>query len=545
VIPKPVYVSRWLCVWLAVTAAAPLLLTQGSARAEESEPREGLFTAPDADWLSMQSQATDTSLIPGFYQTSEFMVGRVAVGLILPESDGTLDPNQSDWTIEQRQQVLNEVTAGLNWWSQQSPQAHLTFVIDDHATTPIATGYEPILHPQSEEGLWISDVLSRLGYSSGSYWTRVRTYVNDLRETYDTDWAFAIFVANSRGDADAAFADHYFAYAYVGGPLMVMTYDNAGYGIVNMDAVTAHETGHIFRALDQYGSAGTACTTRSGYLGVETQNSQRPGCASDVPSIMRGGIYPYTVHALDPYAAGQIGWRDSDGDGLYDPIDTIPTLTVDSTDHVGDVWSYTGHAADTAFPSPLRPSATINAVVVEYRIDSGEWAQAQPADGVFDSPEEGFTLTLDLAASGNHHVTLRTRNSADNVSDMAEFTAVVPDPIDGGLDTYLDQRAAAQPDHASPQIISGEATSFNADGTPGATLARVEYRIDGGEWHAARPVDDAFDSTEEVFVIPLAVGGGTHLIEARAIDVNGKVEQNAASAQLTIDYRTFLPLVQK
>src|SRR3972149_1401197 len=326
--------ARGVCLSIGMVSA---LIVLGTAQAEEGEPREGHFSAPDVEAFSATSAST---AIPGFYQTSEYMIGRVAVGVILPESDGTIDAELNTWSADQRQRVLAEVRAGLEWWSRQAPQANLTFVIDDHTTDPIATGYEPIRHPQYEEGLWIGDVMSRLGYAGGSYWTHLRTYVNDLRERYDTDWAFAIFVVNSAGDTDAAFADRYFAYAYIGGPFLVMTYNNAGYGIDNMDAVAAHETGHVFRALDQYASANIVCTAKSGYLGVETQNSQRAGCASNLPSIMRGGIYPYTANAIDPHARGQIGWRDSDGDGLFDPVDTTPTFSVDPvprSDDGGDI----------------------------------------------------------------------------------------------------------------------------------------------------------------------------------------------------------------
>lgn len=514
-----------------------------AANAGEGPPREGHFNAPDLDTLSSAS-LTSTN-IPGFYQTSEYMIGRVAVGLILPESDGAIDPQLGDWTPDQRQRVLDEVTEGLAWWSQQSPAARLSFVIDDHATQPIATGYEPITHPQYEEGLWIGDTLSQLGYTGGSYWTRVRQYVNDLRATHHTDWAFAIFVVNSRGDADAAFADRYFAYAYIGGPFFVMTYDNAGYGIGNMDAVTAHEAGHIFRALDQYASAGIACTARSGYLGVETQNSQRSGCASDVPSIMRGGIFPYWVNAIDAYAQGQIGWQDTDGDGIFDPVDTIPSLTIDSVVRDGDVWRYAGQAVDTPYPSPLRPAATINHVLVEYSVDGGPWAPAHADDGDFDSPNESFTLDVGLLQPGNHRIIVRARNSAGNLSSHITYVAVVPDPIDGGLDTWLEAPLAGSLSSDAVKTLQGVASSFNPDGSAGPAIARVEYRVDGAEWIAAQAQDGVFDSAEEGFTLALDVPGGLHFVEARAVDGSGKIEQNVAGLELSTAYAVYLPAVHK
>ena len=536
---KPwIIASRAVCVAILMVM---LLAWFGTARADETEPREGHFTAPDTPLTVTGASA----LQPGFYQTSEFMIGRVAVGLILLESDGTLDPELSTWTADQRQRVLDEVRDGLAWWSNLSPDANLTFIVDDHATQPVATRYEPIRHPQVEEGLWIGEALSKLGYGVGTHWTRVRTYVNALRSQYDADWAFAIFVVNSAGDADAAFADRYFAYAYVGGPFLVMTYDNAGYGIANMDAVTAHEVGHIFRALDQYASANIGCTARSGYLGVETQNSQREGCASNVNSIMRGGVYPYTADAIDPYGAGQIGWRDSDDDGVFDPVDTTPALKLDPAAQVDGTWHISGEATDAPYPLAWRPPVTINDVSVEYRIDAGAWQSAEPADGGFDSPHEGFSLQFRISTVGNHRVELRARTNAGNVSQAESFTIVVLDPVDGGLDTRLDSPAAQQLGNASADGVEGLATSYRDDGSAGPAIARVEYRIDGGAWQTAGPQDGAFDGAEESFAIPTRLSGGAHLLEARAIDANGKVEQNTAALQVEVGHAVYLPMLQR
>ena len=63
-----------------------------------------------------------------------------------------------------------------------------------------------------------------------------------------------------------------------------MTYDNAGHGIENMDAVSAHETGHIFGALDEYSCE---CYWQSGYLDYPNENCAN-GCELDENSIMRG-----------------------------------------------------------------------------------------------------------------------------------------------------------------------------------------------------------------------------------------------------------------
>jgi len=263
--------------------------------------------------------------------TSDYFIGKVAIGIILPESSGDAE----NWTPERRNQVASEIMAGTNWWAAKESRSDLTFFYDVHFSVP--TSYEPIQmkgYPPSEggqENLWISEVLTAMGYSDTDYMEQARNYINAIRDTSQTDWAFAIFVVDSLNDPDGEFSNGKFAYAYTGGPFVVMTYDNDGYGIDNMDAVIAHESGHIFWALDQYYDAHKPCTKRSGYLNVENQNSQYGDCLLDVGSIMRGDVPPYSQGQVDHYGRGQLGWWDENQNGVLDPLDNIPPSSDNAT----------------------------------------------------------------------------------------------------------------------------------------------------------------------------------------------------------------------
>lgn len=539
-----------LLIFVALTAG--LLCATGfipaPVKAQSLTLREGHFQALDE--LENRSSLSSLAAVPArFSQTSEYMIGRVAVGLVLPESDGSIDPDQATWTPGQRQNVIDEVRAGLEWWAARQPAAHLSFIIDDQATTPLTTGYEPINHAQSAEGLWIGDMMTKLGYSSGAYFNRVRAYVNDLRTKYNTNWALTIFVVNSSGDSDGAFSDGYFGYAYIGGPFLVMTYDNGGYGIDHLDAVAAHEVGHIFRALDQYASANLPCVTVSGYLGVENQNSEGLSCTSNLPSIMRGGIDPYTSGALDSSAAGQIGWRDNDADGILDPIDTTPVLTLTTVVQSGTLWSYAGYALDQPYLSPIRPALSINAITVEYQINDADWLSVpvvNAASSDIDNRVE-FTLTLADLSTGNHRIGFRARNSAGNASTSTVQMAILPDPVDGGLDTWLTSRSSTLATAASQPLISGEATSFLASGASGPNIVQVEVSIDDGAWQPAQAIDGAFDSGNEGFAFNGKLVPGQHAVKARAIDANGKVEQHFAALALSMadQHALYLPLMAR
>ncbi len=413
-----------LAVLILATAAlsawcAPALAQEPEVDALAAGLSGDVFVAPPTDSL----QAEDGSLSPGFAQTSEFLIGHVAVGIVLPESDGELDASTEDWTETERDLVRQQVMAAVAWWAAREPRAHLNFTFDDGTLDPTPTNYEPINHSQAEQGLWITSVMNSKGYAfSGSYFDQVRQYNNALRQAHGADWAFTIFVVDSSNDVDGRFSggsNSLFAYAYLNGPFAVMTYDNASYGIAHMDAVLAHEMGHLFGAWDQYSAAAIPCTAAGGYLGVESQNSQYGACLSNVPSIMRGGVVPFSIGAIDPYARGQVGWLDSDGDDVLDPIDTPTSLTpgaASQSAQAGETFSYAGEINQTAFTSPNRVETVINRFLqVEYRVNRETWRPTGAEDGAFDSLVEAFSLITQPLDGEDASVEIRAVDRFGNV----------------------------------------------------------------------------------------------------------------------------------
>jgi len=345
---------------------------------------------------------------PGHYETSEFLIGSVAVGVILPESNGTIDPSTENWTSIEESQVVSEIRAGLDWWAAYNLSAGVSFSVEVHYRVP--TSYEPISCPVWDNWLWISEVMTYLGYP-GTYYdyhTQVLDYINDLRNRLGTNWAFAIFVADSSNDYDGRFEDGGYAYASLGGPSFVMTYDNYRYGINNMDYVTAHEMGHTFYATDEYDDR----REYSGYLN-----------ASDNDGAIC--LMNQKVWKLCDATQEQIGWRDTDGDGILDIVDTVPDTTLnpyhpDPTSN--STLTYTGSVTVAAYPN-RKPfwwgeckNITINTITnVEYRIDNGPWMNATPTDGAFDEAQENFTCTTPSLSGGVHRIEVRGTNSVGNV----------------------------------------------------------------------------------------------------------------------------------
>lgn len=360
----------------------------------------------------------------GFWDGAEYMLGDIAVAVIFPESNGTVDPNQEDWTPAEETHVTNHVVEAMDWWISQTHLGPISFTYEYHYG--VDTDYEPITHPQSEENLWIEDALKTLGYDGPDRFTMSQLFVNDLKDTYDSDWAFLVFVADSEVDDDGLFASGHFAYAYLGGPFMVLTLDNNGWGQSNFSAVCAHETGHIFYALDEYYNAGSACTDRSGYLDYQNQNSQYGSCAEDIPtSIMRS--VPLSVATVSSSARGMIGWVDADGDSIADVLDTSPAVQITYAAKTSGTANF--RVEGTARVSPIANLNTrgygndisVNEIAaVEYRVDGGSWVTAVPDDGQWDSGTESFSFEPTAQTAGQHQLEVRGINNR-NIQSTAYY----------------------------------------------------------------------------------------------------------------------------
>ena len=355
-----------------------------SVAADDSSPLAGDALQPPAH-PPVTAAAGDFK--PSVFQPSAFLAGRVAVQLIFVESDGRMEPSTKNWTDAQVTLASNQVVTALEWWRTQLPNARIEF---DLTSRIVPSGYEPIQHDLSTEGLWIGDTFKNMGFNASNYFEQAYSSDDSLRHTRHADWATTIFIVNSAGKANGRFADGHFAYAYVGRPFLVITSDAGPYSANQLAPVVAHEFGHIFGALDQYAAAGTACTQQSGYLAVPSTNSQANNCGSQFICIMLEPLAAYPADAIDASALGQVGYRDSDGDGTPDPLDTKPStdaLIYQPSDGGRPVVKVS--ATDQPFPSPAGQSVTINTILrVEYRADGGEWLALPPTDGAYNSSNE-------------------------------------------------------------------------------------------------------------------------------------------------------------
>jgi hypothetical protein len=356
---------------------------------------------------------------PMFPATSEFLLGHIAVGVILTESKPGF--GSQNWVSLEEGIATEEIISAMDWWARHSPNQELRFSYEIHYRVPVNT--EPMDRGGEEiEAIWAGDSFSYLGYSEGDHFEQGFSYIFDMRDRYNADWGFSIFILH--GNPGQMF-DGFFAYAYLGGPFNVNVYSNGSLGPGKLDRVVAHESGHTFYTLDEYPNNYATCSSRSGYLNAENSNQQRggSGCKLNIPCVMRGASQPDSFDDLEPcyYTQGQVGWWDTDEDGIPDILDTDPIVNsiVPDTAGVGPV--LVGDTLRTLTPSfkgtveavPIKnknPFSMANAydftvepVRAEYRVDRGPWLPCQPYDGSFDDPVEVYRFTLDEVSPWEYH----------------------------------------------------------------------------------------------------------------------------------------------
>ncbi|MFH1360984.1 MAG: PKD domain-containing protein [Candidatus Omnitrophota bacterium] len=406
---------------------------------------ERLDPAGDDNYLKGgDSDTYGTAYGAGFYDTSLFMAGDIVVGVFFEEG-----PLEEEWTPEDMDTAFNSTVDALNQFINDQPNAQISFTFIKEVD---GQGY-PILPPSD-----------------------YRTYINDLRNTYQTHWSYMIriFTGDYRGSA-----------AYFG-PSAKIYNDNLreGYTIL-------HETMHIFGAMDQYYTAYRSPIDRWGYLNIVNANSKYndgngffEGAGEGLPDIMISG---WGIHnPIGVYSRGQIGWQDSDGDGILDPLDTAPhTLILDKTG--ANPLTYTGRATDIALPNtyeedyPIYSDVTLNTISnVEYRINGNAWISAIPQDGSFDSAEEDFILTTPSLKNGEYKIEIRATNSVGNKETRyATDKMIIEDSVETNIHPFSAFSINPPMGSLETEFIFDASESNDIEDDPSHLEVRWDFEDDG------------------------------------------------------------------
>jgi hypothetical protein len=422
--------------------------------------------------------------------TGEYMLGDIAVTVVLMESDPSAAPpgvtpdiSTENWTPALIQETKTKVADGLAWWKTTlaaiSPTmaADLNFVVDyTYADNPISTRYEPINRRSDDFQLWIYDFLGEVGYNQTRDFSRdIRAFNDAQRRELGAHWGFTIFVVNSTNDFDDGFAlpgSFARAFAYAGGRFMVVPSGRP-------TSSFAHETGHMFWARDEY--TGEDWLTRRGYYNTQNLNAPHTGY-TQLPSIMASSTLldeAYAAFTSSPSTLAMIGWQDTDGDGIFDVLDVPLSLTgAGRYDAGAGVYRFRGKSAVGTLPnrnsSGLQNDITINVVGrAEYRVDGGAWTTA--------ATYGSYSADLDLAipmASGSQSIEIRTIDPDTGVTSSV-FHGSTAEPTSMGLPgingfVFSDADADGEFDNSEAGWAGWTVQLVDAGGTPLAMQSTLE-----------------------------------------------------------------------
>jgi Dockerin type I domain len=400
--------------------------------------------------------ATPFGAQPG--DTAEFLLGTVDVSVVLLESNDVLSndnptvgsPQEENWTTQSIAAVKQNITEGLQWWVDTlagiTDKQQLSFNIDfNRADTPVSTRFEPITQPSTDYQFWGTEFIDgELTETTGSLLTDIKTFNNQQREADGTDWAFTIFVVNDENDADGRFAPGGLdrAFSFPGGLFVVTPASRPA-------STIAHEVGHIFWALDEYQISSIPnqhLKTRGYYNSPNTNAADNPALNSQTrePSIMDrgscdegGGLLcdAFEQNSSSQSSLEMVGWRDSDGDGIFDVLDVEHTLEgTGSYNPATGTYRFVGESSVQTLPNlnprlsslpteSLQSDITINKISrAEYRIDGGAWQTAATPDTYVAS----LDLTFAVPSSANL-IEIRTIDAVTGVTSPV-FSADLTSP---------------------------------------------------------------------------------------------------------------------
>jgi hypothetical protein len=376
---------------------------------------------------------------------SAFALGSFALNVIFVESNGTLDPNQENWTAGQLADLHAEIEQAAAYWegltAPYHPNAQLDITVNYvNSGVPLETRYEPITRAGvNNSPLWINEIMGSMGYAHPNSNNNIADFNNDQRDSLGTNWATTLYVVNDAVDADNKFTDGYFAFSLHGGPYIITTYENNGWGVNRFDKVLSHEMGHTFFALDEYYASGAKNNARSGYLNGVNGNAERNSSGRKISAPQPNALMLNI--ALDPsaFTRVQIGHVDTDNDSIPDILDTIPHFFGNdaASDADAGLFSFTGtgtvNPIDNHNPRVWADSGsdmTINTIdSASYSLDGHGWVDFPAADGSYGDYTELIELELSGLDLGLHAIDLRITNSVGNHSAIDSFELLVtPEP---------------------------------------------------------------------------------------------------------------------
>jgi hypothetical protein len=297
---------------------------------------------------------------PGEFAGVRYAFGCNVVSLIFVQWQG-----QNFWTDALRQASMDAAANGMNSFTTQAPpQAHFSSHVESLGTYTVTA---PIGDTCGDASAWIDDILTQMGFTSGT----VRQRVSQLASSRAATACGSSPVCKSCGILNSGFVFFITREASspgnVGGWNCYGDFEISYFKRSDETVVYIHEIGHAFGTTDEYctnlggdigiyccgwpGSGNWGCTDTGGCLNVANSNCDplcgqnctpssgftdcqdgcpASNCTSHIPCVMDGN----DTETFCDVSRRQLGWVDTDGDGALNCLETSCATTPD------DPWSY-------------------------------------------------------------------------------------------------------------------------------------------------------------------------------------------------------------
>jgi hypothetical protein len=326
---------------------------------------------------------------------------------------------------------MSGISLGISQYIQKAHWVNLSFTYEYYKEVPVA--HEPIENGDfGFHQVWMGQALSYLGYSRNPFYG-AHTLNNEKRNKHNADWAFTAFVVDMSahyspqmppGSPDCWGGAGYVAYAYLGGPMMVVPFPACRYGYdLGFGRVFIHEMSHIFWALDEYASAMSGCDDSSGYLNIPNRNTLYMSCQDVEPCIMQSGSIPGPPLPICPYTMGQIGLADENENDLPDIYEMPPDIEfinapgINSDTIYDGTWVVGARAINDAVENmnpdqdaAERISYAPRLSKGEYSVNGSPWIELKTSDGRWNSSFESIGFFMRGLTPGMSTVLFKIEN---------------------------------------------------------------------------------------------------------------------------------------
>lgn len=260
----------------------------------------------------------DNDYVSPASQSAPYAYGNLLYLFIFVDFDG--NPSGA-WTDDDIDMALREAQLGTAVMTTRAPSsANIDRMYLYYSTSVSGVDDKKSENTWGPSG-WMEEAAENLGYTSSSYPRSTEHMANYLMDRYNRDSIVVIYCLHEEGrsyaiNPDDGYADRCVVYFW--------TEQNTRYNEVNK-YVYAHETLHLYGALDEYPGAsypGEASFMAVSPLNTWYTNTNHHNSSTHQHSIMCAeGLYQSNNPVISQSTKNFIGWGNYDGDGIIDVLE--------------------------------------------------------------------------------------------------------------------------------------------------------------------------------------------------------------------------------